>query len=195
MGSYPVTESLRQAYTGVEVLNLGADIFNDPLGVNSRGFYAGAIDGSTLYGDIIAAGPVADFTTTPTVHEADPNRRSLTRKAWMREFFITSSNPVGHGFDQTNLDNDFASSCFEPKADMPIKVITLDGTQRDEDFDIHGHGYLNKERFDWLVRELDKGSGRRETHDNCCSYTDWPYRFSSNHQLFCIQDGVAYQTQ
>ncbi|MEA5097231.1 MAG: hypothetical protein VB032_01665, partial [Burkholderiaceae bacterium] len=75
----------------------------------------------------------------------------------MGEFFKTSSSPVGHGFTQANLDNDFASYSFEPKSDLPIKVIVLDDTQRNEDFNVHEHGYLNQERYDWLVKELDKG--------------------------------------
>ena len=60
---------------------------------------------------------------------ADPNRHSLNMKDWMSEFFNTSSNPVGHGFTQTNIDNDFASYSFDPKSNIPIKIIMLDDTQ------------------------------------------------------------------
>ncbi|MBK9674518.1 MAG: hypothetical protein IPO82_04510 [Betaproteobacteria bacterium] len=49
---------------------------------------------------------------------------------WMREFFTTTSTPVGHGFTQTNLDRDFASYSFRPKAGLPIKVIVLDDTMK-----------------------------------------------------------------
>ena len=38
---------------------------------------------------------------------ADPNRRSLLRTQWMGEFFNTASQPVGHGFSQDNVDQDF----------------------------------------------------------------------------------------
>ena len=157
MGTNPVNDYLRQAYIGEDILNLG-DIFVDPRGVDSRGFYMGAIDGRTLYGDVIGAGPVAAFKIPPKV-VADPNRRSLLKREWMSEFFKTSSNPAGHGFTQTNLDHDFASYSFEPKSNIPIKVIVLDDTQKDDDGNDrgYGHGSLDKERYTWLVSELDKG--------------------------------------
>ncbi len=156
MGTAPVDDHLRQAYTGEDILNLG-NIFVD--GMKSRGFYMGMIDGRTPYGDVIDVGPVSDFATPPKV-VADPNRRSLSRKEWMGEFFHTSSNPVGHGFHQANIDQDFASYSFEPKSDLPIKVIVLDDTQRDADATVGGytwHGSVDKQRWDWLVGELDKG--------------------------------------
>ena len=57
----------------------------------------------------------------------------IIKKEWMREFFETSSNPVGHGFSQHNLDQDFACYSFELKSNLPIKVIVLDDTQRHDD--------------------------------------------------------------
>ena len=64
---------------------------------------------------------------------ADRNRRTLSTETstslnWMKEFFNTTSKPKGHGFTQANLDNDFASYTFEPKASVPLKVIVLDDT-------------------------------------------------------------------
>jgi hypothetical protein len=123
-----VDNYIRPVYTGQDILNMG-DIFHDSLGVKSRGFYMGSIDGQTPYGDIIGVGPVKDFTNPPKVLAADPNRRSLSRKEWMSEFFTTSSNPIGHGFPQTNVDNDFPCFSFEPKSNIPTKVIVLDDTQ------------------------------------------------------------------
>lgn len=156
IGTNPVSDYLRQVFVGDEILKMG-DIFI-PGGINKRDFYMGVLDGGTPYGDIIGAGPVGEFTTPPKV-AADPNRRSLSRQKWMKEFLTTSSNPVGHGFTQANIDNDFASYSFEPKSNIPIKVIVLDDTQSEEDPDIHGygHGSLDKARYDWLVSELDKG--------------------------------------
>jgi metallophosphoesterase (TIGR03768 family) len=158
MGTAPVNDYLRQTYIGKDILNLG-DIFANPRGLDSRGFYMGTIDGRTPYGDIIDAGPVNDFANPPEI-AADPNRRSLSRREWMSEFFHTSSNPVGHGFTQTNLEKDFACYSFEPKSNLPIKVIVLDDTQREDDVNVEGykwHGSVDKERYDWLVNELDKG--------------------------------------
>ena len=42
---------------------------------------------------------------------------------------------------------------------MPIRVLVLDDTQREDDrYDNgYGHGSLDKERWDWLVGELDSG--------------------------------------
>jgi metallophosphoesterase (TIGR03768 family) len=118
----------------------------------------GVFDGSTLYGDIKGAGPVKDFKTPPKV-VADPDRRSLTRTEWMKEFFFTFSNPVGHGFNLTDAKNGFACYSFVPKSTIPIKVIVLDDTQREDDgsIDIHGHGFLDQVRYNWLKTELDDG--------------------------------------
>ena len=150
------TVDLRPVYTGSEILEMG-NIFKHG-GINERTYYMGVLDGSTLYGDVIGAGRI-DSTPKPAQIVADPNRHTMTRKEWMAEFFKTSSNPVGHGFSQSNIDQDFASYSFEPKSNLPLKVIVLDDTQKDEDPDINGYGRgsLDKKRFDWLVSELDKG--------------------------------------
>ena len=80
----------------------------------------------------------------------------------MSEFFNTSSSPKGHGFNQSNVETGFACYTFEPKSNIPIKVIVLDDTQRDDDPNNpdtlgYGHASLDNERYDWLVKELDKG--------------------------------------
>jgi metallophosphoesterase (TIGR03768 family) len=158
MGFLRVDDYLREAYVGEEIVNLG-NIFTDPLGPDSRGFYMGCLDGRTSYGDIFGLGPVADFPTPPKVLAADPDRRSLSKSAWMGEFFTTLSSPKGHGFDEADVDAGFACYTFEPRADVPIRVLVLDDTQRDDEpYDNgYGHASLDKERWEWLVRELDRG--------------------------------------
>lgn len=161
MGFMPPDDYVRQSLVGEEIINLG-NLFADPRGLASRGFYMGAIDGSTPYGEIIGAGPAKDFPTAPKVAAADPNRRSLTKKEWIGEFFTTSSRPVGHGFSQANIDKDFACYSFEPKAGLPVRVIVLDDTQRNDESNNpaslgYGHGSVDEERYVWLVRELEKG--------------------------------------
>ena len=168
MGFLPPNDYIRQSLIGEDILNLG-NPFIDPLGVDSRGFYIGSIDGRTPYGDIIGVGPVANFTTPPKVLAADPNRHALSRKEWISEFFNTSSSPKGHGFNQSNVETGFACYAFEPNSSLPIKVIVLDDTQRDNDSNDpdtlgyghgslgYGHGSLDSERYNWLVKELDKG--------------------------------------
>ena len=161
IGFLPQNEYSRQALIGKNIINMG-NVFADPRGMDSRGFYMGAIDGGTPYGDVIGVGPEKNFATPPQVRAADPDRRSLYRREWMNEFFKTSSRPMGHGFSRSNIDNDFACYSFEPKSDIPIKVIVLDNTQRNDDINNpeslgYGHASLDQERYDWLVRELDLG--------------------------------------
>ena len=157
MGSIPVNDFLRQSYVSDTVLAAG-DLLADPRKINSPDYYMGVLDGSTPHGDIKDAGPVADFKSPPKV-SADPDRRSLLRTEWMKEFFTTSSNPVGHGFNLVDADKGFACYSFVPKATVPIKVIVLDDTQREDDgsADIHGHGFLDQARWDWLKKELAGG--------------------------------------
>ena len=159
MGMFPPDDYIKSTLTGDTMLNQGNIFTGSSLGIKSRGYYMGAIDGRTPYGDIIGAGPVSNFSAAPTV-PADPNRRFLSREEWMGEFFNTSSSPAGHGFSQADVAHGFACYTFEPKSDIPIKVIVLDDTQRDDDPSngtSNGHGSLDSERYNWLVKELDKG--------------------------------------
>ncbi len=158
IGTNPPDDYLKTNYTGEYILNMG-NIFVDPLGIKSRGFYMGSIDGRTVNGDIIGVGNVSDFKTPPKVLAADPNRRALTVPEWMGEFFNTTSSPKGHGFNQSDAEAGFACYSFEPKSDVPIKVIVLDDTQNENDPNVggYGHGSLDYKRFDWLVSELDQG--------------------------------------
>jgi metallophosphoesterase (TIGR03768 family) len=161
IGSIPVDYSLRtdlrQSYISNEVFAT-ADILTNPATINNRDYYMGVLDGSTPYGDIKYAGPVTDFKSPPKV-VPDPDRRSLLRTEWMKEFFATSSTPVGHGFNLTDANNGFACYSFVPKSTIPIKVIVLDDTQKENDgsADIHGHGFLDQARWDWLKKELADG--------------------------------------
>ncbi len=161
IGSIPVDYSLRkdlrQSYVTDEVFATG-DVLSDPRKIDSRDCYMGVLDGSTPYGDLIKAGPVENFSSAPKV-VADPDRRSLLRTEWMNEFFNTSSSPVGHGFNLSDANNGFACYSFVPKSTVPIKVIVLDDTQKEDDgsADIHGHGFLDQARWSWLKKELADG--------------------------------------
>ncbi len=125
-------------------------------------YYMGVLDGATPTGAIIKAGKVGDpgFTSPPIV-AADSNRRSLTKAQWRQEFFNTSSSPAGHGFNLVPPDQDegFACYSFVPKSAIPIKVIVLDNTQRQDDgaTSIHGRGFLDEARWEWLKDELKAG--------------------------------------
>jgi len=161
MGSKPIDEYLRNAYTGDTMLQMGNVLF--PGGIHARDYYMGALDGTTEFADIYGAGRVEDFPEPPRV-APDENRRPVTSQEWMSAFLGTTSTPVGHGFTQENVDNDFACYSFEPNSDVPVKVIVLDNTTKpdtpglDPALDIYGYGTLDKERYDWLVSELEEGT-------------------------------------
>lgn len=155
IGTNPMNDYIRQTLIGDSILKMG-NIFAVG-GFHLRDYYVGVLDGRTPYGDIKGAGPVK--STTALKIAADPNRRSLLKEEWISEFFNTSSSPVGHGFNKVDAARGFACYTFEPKSNLPIKVIVLDDTQKDSDPDIHGygHGTLDQERYEWLESELNKG--------------------------------------
>jgi metallophosphoesterase (TIGR03768 family) len=160
-GCEVVDDYFRQTYTNNTVLLLG-DLATQ--GISSRAEYMGVVDGSTPYGNVIGAGSVTNYivggvTNAPTV-APDPRRYSLTRSNWMREFFTTTSKPVGHGFSQANVTNDFACYTFEPKANLPLKVIVLDDTMTDQNFDFNGQGGLDTNQLAWLMHELARGQAQ-----------------------------------
>ncbi len=157
LGSFPVNEYLRQSYVSDSVVALG-DAFKNINNLYKPDFYMGVLDGSTSEAKIVGAGPVGNFKEPPKV-TPDPARRSLTKQEWMSEFFNTSSSPAGHGFNLVNAKDGFACYSFIPKSDLPLKVIVLDDTQNNDDGseDIHGHGFLDQARYDWLKRELAAG--------------------------------------
>ncbi|MBP7900836.1 MAG: TIGR03768 family metallophosphoesterase [Gammaproteobacteria bacterium] len=146
-----------------------APLLNDPLtGVVGRSFYMGVIDGASPYGAIKFTGKKEDFASAPIV-TADLNRRSLLRGELMAEFFNTTTEPKGHGFNLVpealrNSENGFACYSFVPKANIPLKVIVLDNNQRGDDgsHDIHGHGFLDPVRWKWLQDELDAGQANNQ---------------------------------
>jgi metallophosphoesterase (TIGR03768 family) len=155
-GSENVNNYLRQNYIGEDLLKMGANILVPPYsGFNESNYYMGTVDGRTPYGDIIGAGAVSNTIAIKVV--ADPNRHTLNMKEWMSEFFDTSSKPRGHGFTRTSIQRDFACYSFEPKSNIPIKVIVLDDTQSENNYTNHGNGSLDKTRYDWLVSELEQG--------------------------------------
>ncbi len=161
LGSIPVDHSarpdLRQAYTAGEVFAIG-DVLANPASIADRTYYMGVIDGTTPYGEIKFAGPVAEFDGPPQI-APDPDRRPLGRAEWMKEFFNTGSMPEGHGFALADAEAGFGCYSFAPNPAVPLKVIVLDDTQNEDDgsADIHGHGFLDAARWSWLRTELAEG--------------------------------------
>ena len=161
MGSFPLDNvlrpDLRASYTSDTVFATG-NVLANVLSLKDKTYYMGVIDGSTADGTIRHAGKASDFPSPPKV-AADADRRALNRDQWIAEFFKTSTLPVGHGFAQAQAQTGFACYSFVPKADVPLKVIVLDNTQREDDgsLDIHGHGFLDAQRWQWLKDELAAG--------------------------------------
>lgn len=142
--------------------------YNKPL------FYQGVIDGLSSEGAVVHAGSVDELGALPVV-TADPERRAIHRTEWIEEFSNTTTSPIGHGFNLVTSnpnfhlvpENDragFACYSFVPKSDVPLKVIVLDNTQREDDgsVDIHGHGFLDEARWAWLQAELDDGQAANQ---------------------------------
>jgi metallophosphoesterase (TIGR03768 family) len=166
MGTAFENAKTRNAHIASTILNMEADPTPNPNSVNATGAYMGVIDGTTVYGDIFGGGPEADFPTPPIV-VADANRRSLatpasTTLSWMKEFFTTTSSPVGHGFTQDNLDQDFACYSFVPKSGIPIKFIVLDDTGKGPQQANYAAGALDDQRYNWLVDELEAGQAANQ---------------------------------
>lgn len=160
----PVIYDLNTSLAGTSRATL-----NDPVtGVVGNTFYMGVIDGSSHYGTIRYAGRKENFASPPRV-AADPDRRALLRSEWIAEFFNTTTLPKGHGFDLVpehlrRSQDGFACYSFVPRAGVPLKIIVLDNTQLETDgsHDIHGHGFLDAVRWQWLQDELDAGQANNQ---------------------------------
>ena len=169
------TLNIRQAYTDSKIWAVGdvlipnsgtfPTICDTVASVKQRTLYMGTIDGSTPTGSIKGAGAVAVTNPPPTV-TPDPDRRSLLRTEWIKEFFNTKSTPAGHGLNLVDPANGSGFACysFVPKSDIPLKVIVLDDTQSETDgsHDIHGHGCLDAKRWAWLQAELAAGQAANQ---------------------------------
>jgi metallophosphoesterase (TIGR03768 family) len=155
-GSFPVAPAFQDSYATSGVLKM-KDFFN-PSDTNY--YYMGVFDGMDSIGHIINAGPASAFTVPPTV-AADPDRRPIAKTDWMKEFSNTISYPAGHGFNLVDPTQEAGFACysFVPKSTVPLKVIVLDDTDPDDgDYTyIHGHGYLDQTRWDWLKKQLTDG--------------------------------------
>lgn len=162
MGSAFEDPKLQNAHVGGTILNISDDGAPPPEAIQQKGAYMGVLDGTTPYGDLVGAGPEADYPNPPSV-VPDANRHSLstptsTTLNWMTEFFNTTTSPVGHGFSQSNLDQDLACYSFVPKSDIPIKIIVLDDTVKGPDQANYAAGALDDRRYRWLVDELNAGT-------------------------------------
>jgi metallophosphoesterase (TIGR03768 family) len=165
MGSAFENTKTHSAHIGSTILNMG-DNPASPDAVNETGYYMGVVDGATALGDIYGAGREADFKVPPAI-VADASRFSLSTPAsttlnWMKQFFDTTSKPIGHGFTQSSLQTDSACYSFMPKSDIPIKVIVLDDTVKGPGQPNYAVGALDDARYNWLVDELQAGQAANQ---------------------------------
>lgn len=193
IGSFPIFEDysdlgLEDSYTADKVWTVTDFLKGDPTtypalfnsdtlkkGNGKDRYFGGVIDGSTQYGEILHVdGPLKKNVKQPKI-TPDAHRRPLRREEWIEEFFNTSSNPEGHGFDlvkksfglgKEKRPKGFACYSFVPESESeaPVKIIVLDDTQREDDgsHDIHGHGFLDPLRWKWLKKELKEGQRKNQ---------------------------------
>src|SRR5208283_478030 len=86
--------------------------------------------------------------------------------------------PVGHGFTQEMIAGTALAACytFYPKANVPIKVIVLDDTDKSA---CGAYGSLDEPRYDWLMNELQSGQDAHELMIICSHIPVWPYDYQS----------------
>ncbi len=169
MGSFYEFDKTLAAHIGTNVINYENNPTPTYAGIHGTGFYMGVVDGTTPYGDIIKGGPQDIFAGVVPQVVADPDRRSLvsatsSSQNWISEFFNTTTNPVGHGFNLVDPANGpgFACYSFQPKSGIPIKVIVLDDTCKGDADPTNPNinyaaGCLDAARFNWLKAELAEG--------------------------------------
>lgn len=176
IGSFPVVQKLKDAYVGENILKLGNMLVDCFDAIDKDTYYMGSINGVLDNGDmeLTCVGPVDNpfnLINNKCINtiKADNNRRSLSVVGsssvtnWMKEFFNTTSNPVGHGFTKNNLDTGLAYYSFEPKPG--IKIIVLNNTMpsvKVDNVDVYGYGYLDKDQYNWLVSELNSGQSQNK---------------------------------
>ena len=199
MGSWYENAKTMAAHVGTSVLNMDAGGDSASGGINGTGFYTGVVDGSTSLGLVVKSGPQVKDQPAPQV-AADPDRRSLATASsstanWMREFFNTTTTPVGHGFMQGNLDRDFACYSFHPKSNIPIKVIVLDDTMKGADNTQYARACLDQTRLDWLLAELKEGQDNDKLMIVAAHIPIFPQQTldptSGNFQLFVAPPSVV----
>lgn len=181
IGSFPFDADpalgFREAYTADTVWAVGnalkPDLSSFPPMFDYRTlrspplYYPGVLDGGSKQAGIIHAGRAdgpAFAGGAPRI-APDKARRPILRSEWIDQFFDTTTKPIGHGLNLVEHgasgrpDGGFTCYSFVPKAEIPLKIIVLDTTQSEHDgsADIHGHGYLDARRWQWLQAELAAG--------------------------------------
>ena len=136
MGCCFENDKTRSAHVGSTIIDIGENA-NAIESLNETGFYTGAVDGSYAlwrYRRWRAGGglpyPTYGYCRRQSPHHVDANFDLVE----LDERVLQHHNSaIGHGFKQSNLDQDFACYSFVPKSDIPLKVIVLDDTVKGPD--------------------------------------------------------------
>lgn len=156
-GVFNANEKLNKALISDTVMQIGINPLGSPLDGND--IYPGIIDVSDPYGKIIGDGK--NFTA------ADKIAANSTR-TFLGDSLFTSMFPSGHGINDASSADPVGCYTFEPKANVPFRVIVLNDTaNQTTDFsvakkgDFTGNGafgFLDKARFDWFNKQLEDAS-------------------------------------
>jgi metallophosphoesterase (TIGR03767 family) len=101
---------------------------------------------------------VSEFTSAPesllsgparAVH-SDPSRRSVGRRDFVAAHLQASGTPTGHGFNNWNVTSETAYGIYDIDGPVPVRVILLDTTNLDGDF----QGSIGARQFSWLEERL-----------------------------------------
>ncbi len=155
-GVFNANEKLKKALVGDTMMRSGLGL--DTKELSDETIYGGIIDGTTKYGKIIGSGP--SNGNDAETHKIVPNvdRQFIDSKAFVDMF------PSGHGLKPSTSDP-IACYTFEPKSNVPVRVIVLDDTaKQDEKFldptadskisTNAANGSIDKVRFEWLKKQL-----------------------------------------
>jgi metallophosphoesterase (TIGR03768 family) len=155
-GVYDANDKLKKALVGDTIMRIG--LAPNSKALDGEDIYGGIIDVSTKYGKIMGSG-LSNGNDADT-HKIVPNvdRQFLDAKAFVNMF------PSGHGL-KLSTSEPVACYTFEPKSNVPVRVIVLDNTaKQDEKFldptanskiaTNAANASLDKVRFEWLKKEL-----------------------------------------
>ncbi len=144
-GFGPIDEALRAGAVG-DHLYTGSVLSS---------FFAGSIDGSTIDQQLI----LSPATYIP----ADPDRLPLYQTEVIRTLHEASGEPAGHGFTQSDVDNNTAYYSTYPNPEKPIKMIVLDTTDaQNATVGIAHLGSMDAVQFAWLQQQLATAAIQKE---------------------------------
>ncbi|WP_203338196.1 TIGR03767 family metallophosphoesterase [Nocardioides limicola] len=126
-----------------------AKVIKAPAGLNQADVVNRlvAADLLGLVQDAILTDPLGILGTVRLV-TPDPQRKLLTRKQTVGQYFQTSGLPVGHGFTEENRTNGHAYYFFDKG---PIRFISMDTVN------VNGYadGSLDPDQFAWLKQVIE----------------------------------------